>query len=140
MKEEDKAIIMHSIGSVHAIDNIPEKFDYNLIKKLKSKIIIEQKYTWGLTGLKKGDLIDVVYYMHKQKERKILFVPCMNNPKKEEKGIFATRSQHSINSIGITTVKILEIVEHNLIVLGLDAKDGSPVLDIKRHAPEYCPF
>jgi len=139
MKDENNKILMHPIGYVSAIDVLPDKFDYEVIKSLKSKIIINKKYELGLTGLKEGALIDVVYYMHKQKENKILFVPCMNNPKKEEKGIFSTRSQHSINSIGITTVKILEIMENNLIVLGLDAKDGSPVLDIKRHATEYIP-
>lgn len=139
MKKEDNDILLQPIGQVQLIDELPDKFEYGVIKNCKSKIMIHEKYLEGLTGLEKGDLIDVVYYMHMKHEKKLLFTPRINNPERKEKGIFATRSQYSINSLGITTVKIVEITRNNLVVLGLDAKDGSPIVDIKRHAPEYCP-
>lgn len=132
-------IKVNIIGYVKQVDVIPKIFDYDIIKNLKSKIIIKDKFKEGLHGLKKNDLIDVLYFMHDQKEKKILFNPNCNNPEKIEKGVFATRSKSSISAIGVTKVKILEIKENSLIVKGLDAFNNSPIIDIKRNAPEYHP-
>lgn len=132
-------IKMQAIGHVQSIDSLPETFDYAVIKNLKSKIVLNKEYQAGLTGLEPGGFIDVVYHMHEQQEKKLLFTPRVNNPLKKEIGIFARRSKYSVNAIGITTVKLLEISGNELVVLGLDANDQSPVLDIKRHAPEYYP-
>jgi tRNA-Thr(GGU) m(6)t(6)A37 methyltransferase TsaA len=46
-------------------------------------------------------------------------------------GIFATRTPHRPNPIGLTRVKILNINGNVVTVQGLDAYDGTPVLDIK---------
>ena len=132
-------IKVNIIGYVKQVDVIPKIFDYDVIKNLKSEIIIKDKFKEGLHGLKKNDLIDVLYFMHDQKEKKILFKPSRNNPEKIEKGVFATRSKSSISAIGVTKVKILEIKDNSLIVKGLDAFNNSPIIDIKRNAPEYHP-
>lgn len=50
-------------------------------------------------------------------------------------GVFATRSQHRPNPIGLTVVELLEREGTCLTVRGLDALDGSPVLDIKPQMP-----
>ena len=52
-------------------------------------------------------------------------------------GVFATRSPDRPNPIGKTTVKIVERRGNVLRVQGLDAIDGSPVLDIKPYLPGY---
>jgi tRNA (adenine37-N6)-methyltransferase len=52
-------------------------------------------------------------------------------------GIFATRSQLRPNHIGVSVVRILGIDDTAVIVRGLDAIDGTPVLDIKPYLPEY---
>lgn len=49
----------------------------------------------------------------------------------EEVGVFATRSPHRPNPIGLTLVKLLSKKGRTLTVRGLDAYDGTPVLDIK---------
>jgi len=46
-------------------------------------------------------------------------------------GVFATRTPNRPNPIGVTIVKLLEMRRNVLTVEGLDALDGSPVLDIK---------
>ncbi len=48
-----------------------------------------------------------------------------------EVGIFAQRAKHRPNPIGITTVRLIEIKGNVLRVKGLDAIDGTPVLDVK---------
>src|SRR5262245_48502157 len=52
-------------------------------------------------------------------------------------GIFAQRAKHRPNPIGITTVRVERIEGASLFVRGLDALDGSPVLDVKPHAPVF---
>lgn len=52
-------------------------------------------------------------------------------------GIFATRSQLRPNHLGVTVVPILEVDGRFVRVRGLDAIDGTAVLDIKPYLPEY---
>lgn len=52
-------------------------------------------------------------------------------------GLFATRSPHRPNGIGITTVNLLSIDGLTLEVEGLDAIDGTPVLDIKPYTSKF---
>ncbi len=54
-----------------------------------------------------------------------------------EVGIFAQRARYHPNSLGITAVKVLGVEDNVLRVKGLDAIDGTPVLDIKPYAPVY---
>jgi tRNA (Thr-GGU) A37 N-methylase len=52
-------------------------------------------------------------------------------------GIFATRSPARPNPILVSVVKIVERRKNILRVMGLEAVDGSPVLDIKPHMKAY---
>jgi tRNA-Thr(GGU) m(6)t(6)A37 methyltransferase TsaA len=61
----------------------------------------------------------------------------MGNPDHELMGVFSTRSPHRPNPIGKSTVRLLERRGNILKVQGLDAIDGSPVIDIKPYIPGY---
>ncbi len=52
------------------------------------------------------------------------------------RGVFSTRSPHRPNPISLHTVELLEVRGNVLRVRGMDAIDGTPVLDIKPHSPE----
>lgn len=52
-------------------------------------------------------------------------------------GIFATRSQLRPNHLGVSVVALLGRDGATLSVRGLDAIDGTPILDIKPYLPEY---
>ncbi len=52
-------------------------------------------------------------------------------------GIFATRSQLRPNHLGVSAVELLARDGATLSVRGLDAIDGTPILDIKPYLPEY---
>lgn len=52
-------------------------------------------------------------------------------------GIFATRSQLRPNHLGVSVVPLLAVEGTALRVKGLDAVEGTPVLDIKPYLPEY---
>jgi hypothetical protein len=75
----------------------------------------------------------IVFYLHQVDEdrRSLLKVHPENREELPLVGVFATRSPVRPNPIGVTVVKLLECQNNVLKVLGLDAYDGSPVLDIK---------
>ena len=54
-----------------------------------------------------------------------------------ETGIFATRSQLRPNHLGVAAVPLLRVEGTVLLVRGLDAIDGTPVLDLKPYLPRY---
>ena len=51
-------------------------------------------------------------------------------------GIFATRSQMRPNRLGLHLVQLVERKEKELLVAGLDAVDGTPLIDIKPYIPQ----
>lgn len=52
-------------------------------------------------------------------------------------GIFAQRAKDRPNPIGITAVSLLSVTSDSVFVRGLDAIDGTPVLDLKPYYPQY---
>lgn len=52
-------------------------------------------------------------------------------------GVFAQRTKFRPNPIGVTTVTLVAVDNRGITVRGLDALDGTPVLDIKPHIPAF---
>ena len=104
------------------ISTLPEN-----ISCLESIIVILPEYTDALYKIEQCSTIDVLFYMHK-KERVSLISQTRYG---EERGVFASRSPWRPNGIGVTRVKLLKVEDNQLFVAGLDALNGSPVLDIK---------
>ena len=101
--------------------------NHNLIKGRVSSITVFEKYSEGLLNIESCEFIDIVFYFHKSEEINLngkLF-------NVEKRGVFASRSPNRPNSIGITTVKLISRSGNELLVTGLDAINGTPVLDIK---------
>ncbi|MCR4432640.1 MAG: tRNA (N6-threonylcarbamoyladenosine(37)-N6)-methyltransferase TrmO [Coprothermobacterota bacterium] len=96
---------------------------------VKSRIEIDPLYEAGLTGLKGFSHIYVLFWMSSDQVR--LRVHPRGDPDFEEVGVFASRSPTRPNPIGLTLVRLEEVKGNILTVKGLDAYDGSPVLDIK---------
>jgi tRNA-Thr(GGU) m(6)t(6)A37 methyltransferase TsaA len=61
------------------------------------------------------------------------------NPDWPEAGIFAQRGRLRPNRLGLTIVRLLRREGRSLFVEGLDAVDGTPVLDIKPVMQEFLP-
>jgi len=74
--------------------------------------------------------ICVIYYLHEINSIKTVFNRGRKSDGKEV-GVFASRTPHRTSRIGITNVGLLSISGLDLYVSGLDAFEGSPVLDIK---------
>ena len=103
-----------------------------------SEIVIDGSLTEALDGLEKFSHIIVLYWMHQLVKNE---VPLKVNPRGRQEfpltGLFATRTPNRPNRIGKATVSLLERQGNILRVKGLDALDGSPVIDIKPYIPGY---
>jgi len=101
-----------------------------------SKIIIEKKFTDALDGIEGFSHIHVLYWADRLPRGKR---PLKIRPRRREDmpllGVFATRSAYRPNPIGLTVVKLLRREGQVLQVRGLDAFDGTPVIDIKPYVP-----
>ena len=84
----------------------------------------------ALDGLHPGDGIVVITWLHLA-DRSVLRVHPRGDTSRPMRGVFATRSQHRPNPLGIHAVTILAVDDLRLQVQGLEAIDGTPVVDIK---------
>jgi len=102
-----------------------------------SEIVVDSSLNEALDNLDEFSHIIVLYWIHKSPHRAPKKVRPRGDPANELTGVFATRSPDRPNPIGKSTVRLLERRENILKVRGLDAIDGTPVLDIKPYIPGY---
>jgi tRNA-Thr(GGU) m(6)t(6)A37 methyltransferase TsaA len=105
--------------------------------EITSEIIIKEEFKEALGGIDEFSHIVVIYWLHKtpSSQRSVTKVHPKHNQNLPLIGVFATRSPVRPNPIGISTVKLLKYHANVLEVIGLDAVNGTPVLDIKPHIP-----
>jgi tRNA-Thr(GGU) m(6)t(6)A37 methyltransferase TsaA len=124
-----KKVKIESIGYVETDANEMEIKDKDKV----SKIILREDLTKALEGIKDFSHLFVIFWMHEisTKERKITKVHPRGRSDMPLLGVFATRSPDRPNPIGLTLVELLKIEKNILTVRGLDALNGTPILDIK---------
>ena len=107
------------------------------MQKHISYIIIHKDYQEGLKRIEKNAYLQVLYRFHLCNDYFRLLDDTYSGL---NQGIFASRGTGRPNNIGLTTVKLIERKENILTVIGLDALDGSPILDIKPFNPklDFC--
>jgi tRNA-Thr(GGU) m(6)t(6)A37 methyltransferase TsaA len=84
----------------------------------------------GLKGLEPGRQILVVYYFHRSDGYDLCQHP-RGDRHRPRRGVFALRSPRRPNPVGVTVVDLVAIAGTVLTVRGLDAINGTPVLDLK---------
>lgn len=108
--------------------------------KVDSEIRLDPRYSAGLQGLEQFSHVLVVFLL----DRVQGFDPAkqlLRKPRGMEHldpvGVFAQRTKFRPNPIGVTAVKLLGIEGNVVKVRGLDALDGTPVLDLKPYMPPF---
>jgi tRNA-Thr(GGU) m(6)t(6)A37 methyltransferase TsaA len=102
-----------------------------------AEIIIDKDLTEALDGLEQFSHIIVLWWVHKSRRPFPMKVHPRGHRENKLMGVFASRSPDRPNPIGKSTVRLLERRGNVLKVRGLDAIDGTPVLDIKPFIPGY---
>ncbi|MDI9395602.1 MAG: tRNA (N6-threonylcarbamoyladenosine(37)-N6)-methyltransferase TrmO [Euryarchaeota archaeon] len=93
-----------------------------------SKIIIKKELADGLYRVEELEKLHILFYFSKSKGYKLIHRRRYDG---EMSGVFASRSPNRPNGIGLTIVELLKVEGNVLHVKGLDAINGTPVLDIK---------
>ena len=105
-----------------------------LISEGKGEIEIYTDYQSALKNLELFEYIIVIYHLDRAKKWNQTVKPPASNPGYSF-GLFATRSPNRPNPIGLATVKLEKVENGILYVSGIDAFEGTPVLDIKPYLP-----
>jgi tRNA-Thr(GGU) m(6)t(6)A37 methyltransferase TsaA len=103
-----------------------------------SEIEIFPEFCDGLKGIKAFSHLIVLYWFHhrdNEEQRQTLLVVPKRHPNAPEVGVFACRSPSRPNPIGLCVVQLLQVENCTLKVQGLDAWEGSPIIDIKPYLP-----
>ena len=104
----------------------------------EGKIRIFPEFCGGLKGIKDFSHIMILYWIHlrdNEQDRRTLLVFPRRHAVNVETGVFACRSPSRPNPIGLSVVELFSIKECTLMVKGLDALEGSPIIDIKPYIP-----
>ena len=106
---------------------------------VESTIVVEPALRPGLRGLEGFSHVVVVAFLHGA-----AFDPARHLVRRPrglasmpELGIFAQRAKDRPNPLGITCVPLVAVEEEGVRVRGLDAIDGTPVLDLKPYFPQF---
>ena len=97
-----------------------------------SEIVIDAPYRPGLYRIGEKKHLFVLCWFDRA-DRTALRTTPPHNP--IEHGVFATRSPDRPNPVALSIVDLVEVNEGVLRVRGLDAIDGTPVIDIKPYSP-----
>jgi tRNA (adenine37-N6)-methyltransferase len=134
-ERETLGVEMHPIGYIRTeSEKVPRHWT---ISDVEGTLEIDRRYTEGLKDIKAGHRVVVIFYFHKSPE----FEPehLVQSPphrKGERVGVFSICSPIRPNPIGISILEVLSIEENCIRVKGLDALDGTPILDLKPYVTE----
>ena len=137
-----KSVDVEPIGYVRSgFDSYASSED---MRSEPSTIVVYPEFAGGLMGLEPGDRILTLFVLHRAVATGYeLQLHPGHNPANPIRGVFATRSQYRPNFIAATVARIESVCvdestgEGTLGVTELDAQDGSPVIDIKRHSAAF---
>jgi len=127
-------LVLHPIGIVH--NPIPSGKRDIRWETVDSQVVIEPAWADALDGIEGFSHIWVLFQLSQSAPPES---PCTHPQGREDAplvGRFATRTPVRPNPIGMTAVELLAVEGNRLQVRGLDAFDGTPVLDLKPYLPQ----
>lgn len=120
------------IGIIHCSlesrEDTPKNFD---ISTETGILEIFPEYAEALDGIKVGQTIVVLFWLH-QAKRDLLKVYPRGDRSRGLHGVFSTRSPVRPNPIAISELEVIEIEDNNIKVRGVDVYNNTPILDIKK--------
>ena len=130
----DQVKKQQQVLSFRAIGYVENEFDElaapEQLCAAEARIHLDPGLVEGLKGLEPGQQIMVIFNFHRSKGYDLLQHP-RGDQSQPKRGVFALRSPRRPNPIGVTVVDLVGIEGNVLRVRGLDAINGTPILDLK---------
>ncbi|MGQ9546367.1 MAG: tRNA (N6-threonylcarbamoyladenosine(37)-N6)-methyltransferase TrmO [Dehalococcoidia bacterium] len=132
-KQQQQSLELKPIGVIHSPYKNRVAAPYQGYRSEEvSQIEVFKDFEEGLKDIEGFSHIIIIYWFHKSRGYHLLVkTPWDDN----FHGLFATRSPHRPCPLGLTVVELISRDENVLRVKGLDAVDGTPLLDIKPYIP-----
>jgi tRNA-Thr(GGU) m(6)t(6)A37 methyltransferase TsaA len=128
MRNNRRSIKFHPIGYVE--NKFSKTSGWEQSEPGDSLIILNPELLSGLKGFLPEQRVMVLFYFDRIHDYDLQQHP-RGDPSRPKRGVFTLRSPRRPNPIGLTEVEILAIEENVLRVRGLDAFNGTPVIDLK---------
>ncbi len=100
----------------------------------EGRVEVFTEYAEGLMDLEGFSHIYLLYHFNRCEDVFLMARPYADDC---EHGIFAIRSPHRPNHIGVTVVELVSVKGNILTVKGVDMLDGTPLVDIKPYNPAF---
>ncbi|SHF17290.1 tRNA-Thr(GGU) m(6)t(6)A37 methyltransferase TsaA [Desulfacinum infernum DSM 9756] len=109
------------------------------VRNLESELVIFPELEDILLGIEEFSHVLVLYWAHQvpEERRGVLQVHPMGRKDMPKRGVFATCSPARPNPILLSPVRLVSRSRNVVVVRGLEAVDGSPVLDVKPYVRGY---
>lgn len=137
-----------TIRPIGVVESVLKTFDQIPTYLEEACLVFREELAEGLVGIEHFSHIHVVYHQHMREAWKrranipegeeMLTQPLIGEP--SCKGIYTSRSPARPSGMGSCIVEIMRREKNRLYVRGLDAVDGTPILDIKIYIPKYDSF
>lgn len=112
---------------------VESETEYNVLELLP-----DCRYEEALQDLAGFSRVWLLWWFHRNTEWRPKVLPPRGPSKR--RGVFATRSPHRPNPLGLTPVQLIRVEGRQLILGSCDLVDGTPVFDIKPYIPAYDIF
>jgi tRNA (adenine37-N6)-methyltransferase len=132
-----ETVTLTPIGLVRNSVSLPVDSGWGAVE---SRIELDARWAGALQGLKDFSHAQILTFLHliAAEDRE---VPTQRRPRGRADmpllGVFAQRARVRPNPVGVTACAIVRVGRTELVVRGLDAIDGTPVLDIKPYVPFF---
>jgi tRNA-Thr(GGU) m(6)t(6)A37 methyltransferase TsaA len=97
-------------------------------------IELEEPYVPGLKDLDGFSHLILIYYFHRSDREELTGRPYLED---QTHGIFAIRSPHRPNHLGLSIVRLQRIEANRVYFTEVDMLDGTPLLDIKPYVEHF---
>ncbi|MDX2034728.1 MAG: SAM-dependent methyltransferase [Blastocatellia bacterium] len=132
-------ITIQPIGIIRSPRRTPEDDDWGAVA---SEFVLDEAFDEeSLAEIESFSHVEVIFHFHLVEEKKIETGARhpRNNPAWPRAGIFAQRGKNRPNRLGLSIARIVGREGRVLRLEGLDAIDGTPVIDLKPVMREFLP-
>ena len=138
----DSSLTLRPIGYVRSGKHVKFQTLHQPAESAEERSLVEllpdQDYELALRDLAGFSRIWLVWWFHRNPNWRPLVLPPRGPARR--RGLFATRSPHRPNPLGLTPVKLLGVEKRILIIGPCDLMEGTPIFDIKPYIPAYDSF
>ncbi len=129
-----KTLTLTPIGKVRNDVTNPRQRGWSSVV---SDLVLEESYADALDGIEDYSHVLVIFWLDRAKAPQSLKEHVQQRRELPVVGVFARRAPSRPNPLAVTAVQVIGRRKNVLTVKGLDAIDGTPVLDIKPYTPAF---